>query len=203
MDSTSICNQALVHLGVPRIMSLSDANQAARYCNEVYDITRDEVLRSHDWNFARKRAVLSELSSEPLFGWEHQYQLPADCLRVRQLNAFEEDETRPAWEVESGRLLTDEEEANVIYTFRQEDTSLYDPLFIAALALKIAAKICTPLTGSRSQASELMKEYEALASPKAARNDSSENRMKRKQPWVESDFVRSRMAGVDIVVTEE
>lgn len=202
MTETSICNQALVKLGVPRILSLSDATQPARYCNEIYAITRDEVLRSHDWNFARKRAVLSELADEPLFGWDHQYELPSDCLRVRQLNSFEEDEARPSWEVEAGRILTDEETASIIYTFRQEDSELYDPLFIEALSLKLAAKLCTPLTGSRSQSADLIKEYEALASPKAARNDSGEGRTKRKQPWVESDFVRSRQAGVDITIAE-
>jgi hypothetical protein len=202
MNPTSICNQALIRIGEPRITSLTELTTPARSCNEFYEPTRDEVLSGHDWNFARKRAELSEISDAPLFGWEHQFQLPSDCLRVRQLNAFQEDEARPSWEVESGRLLTDEDTAQIIYTFRQTDTTLYSPLFIDALSLKLAIKLCTLLTGSRNQAADLVKEYEALVKPEAARNDSRESRAKIKLPWAESRFVQSRQAGVDITIAE-
>lgn len=191
-DETTICNLALGKIGSIRIMSLDDATQPARYCKLFYAQGRDEVLRCHDWNFATARATLSQLASAPAFGWAYQYQLPTDCLRVLQLNAYEHRESRPPYVVEQGKLLTDQDAANILYTSRVEDANLFDPLFIKALSIKLASDIVTPLTGSRSQAAELMQEFEGLLKNLASAQDSKEGRPKRKPAWVESDLVNAR-----------
>ena len=188
----TICNLALGNIGSSRIVSIDDASQPARYCKLFFYQCRDEVLRSHAWNFANARAALTALSTAPAFGYDYQYQLPTDCLRVLQLNSFEETEARPTFAVEQGMLLTDEDTAQILYTARIEDANLYDPLFIKALSIKLASDIVTPLTGSRAQAGELMQEFEGMLKGLAATQDSNEGRIKRKLPWVESDFVRSR-----------
>jgi hypothetical protein len=191
-DETTICNLALGKIGSIRIMSLDDATQPARYCKLFYAQGRDEVLRSHAWNFATQRATLSQLAAAPAFGWGYQYQLPTDCLRVLQLNAFEDRQIRPPYVVEQGKLLTDQDTANILYTARVEDANLFDPLFIKALSIKIASDIVTPLTGSRAQAAELMQEFEGMLKNLAAAQDAKEDRPKRKAAWVESDLVNAR-----------
>lgn len=192
MDATSICNLALAQLGQSQIMSLEDASQSARFCKRFYDQTRDEVLRSHPWNFAGKRLTLSRLSDNPLFGWAFQYQLPEDFLRLLQLNAYSATEALKLYEIEGNRLLTNEGVAQVRYVSRVTDPNLFDALFVEALATKIASKLAQPLTGSRQEAVALLQAYERVVAPLARSVDAREGRSRRRLPFIESMLVQSR-----------
>lgn len=191
-SDTSICNLALGNLGAARIISLDEASPEAKACALLYAQTRDEVLRSHRWNFAISRAELSRLSTPPAFGWTWQYQLPVNCLRVLQVNGYGEEEVPDNWEIEGGRLLSDADTVQVKFIARVTDSSLYDPLFVEALALKLAARLCVPLTGSDSRAGGFLTEYERVTGPRARRMDAFESREKRKFPWVLSALVAAR-----------
>lgn len=57
----TICNSALRQIGVAKITALSDAVEQARILTDIYDAILDEVLGSHPWNFAIKRAALTVL----------------------------------------------------------------------------------------------------------------------------------------------
>lgn len=61
MTQIQICNAALRQLGVAKIVTLSDAVEQARILNDIYDMILDEVLVTHPWNFAIKRATLTVL----------------------------------------------------------------------------------------------------------------------------------------------
>lgn len=63
-------------------MSEADDNAASRAIEAIYDGLLDTLLRTYRWSFAIKRAQLALLSSEPLFGYQFQYQLPSDCIRI-------------------------------------------------------------------------------------------------------------------------
>ena len=55
---------ALRFLGVARVTQAnldSETNEQARILNDVYSIMQDETLSEHPWNFAIKRATLTEL----------------------------------------------------------------------------------------------------------------------------------------------
>lgn len=59
-----ICNKALRLIGAQRISSsdlTNDSNEAARILNDIYDTILEEVITSHPWNFAIKRATLTEI----------------------------------------------------------------------------------------------------------------------------------------------
>lgn len=56
----NICNSALTKIGAATISSISDTNKRALLCNEQYAKLRDDLLRSHPWNFAIKRAYLAK-----------------------------------------------------------------------------------------------------------------------------------------------
>jgi len=189
---TTICNLALGKLGAAKITSLSETSPEAMACSLHYEQTRDEILRSHRWNFAIVRAEFSRLSAAPAFGWAYQYQLPVDCLRVLQVNGYAETEQVDNWEIEGGKLLTDEDSVQAKYISRVTDVSLFDPLFIEALSLKLGAKICVPLTGSDNRANGLLTEYERVTGPRARRTNAFEAHEKRKAIWVTSDLVQSR-----------
>jgi len=193
-NETTICNLALGKLGAKTVMSLNDASPEARAAKLHYAATRDEVLRAHRWNFAIKRVKLTRLAEAPLFGWSAQYMLPADCLRVLQVNGYEETQREGRWEVEARRLLTSSACAKMKYVSRVTDCNLFDALFVKALALKLAAELAKPLTGSGQLAGDLLTEYERITGPTARGADVFEGRPKRKLPWVGSDFVRARGA---------
>lgn len=62
-----IYNAALRLLSIARITSAeqtAESNEQARVLNDLYEMVRDEVLASHPWNFAIKRATLTELGGE-------------------------------------------------------------------------------------------------------------------------------------------
>lgn len=196
MDITTICNLALARLGAGRIMSLDDPTQEARACNTIFNHTRDEVLRAHNWNFAKRLAVLSMLQERPLFDFSYAFSLPVDCLRVRQVNGFDAYEPRYPWEVVGRKLLTDSEEANITYTTNAAQAGEFDTIFVEALSIKLAAKLAMALNGSTTLTANLTQEYESIISGRARRADASEQRAKRKPAWVESDFVRARHGGI-------
>ena len=191
-DAVTICNIALGRIGQNRIMSLDDASPAARYCRLFYEPTRDEVLRSHPWNFAKKRVKLSKLADAPAFGWANAFQLPADCLRPIRVNQWEPYEADDNYVIEGDQILTDQDEVELLYIAQIEDTSLFDSLFVKALSVQLAAVLVTTLTGSREQGNLFVQEFQSIIAPLAKRVDGMESKDKRKLPWVNSDLVNSR-----------
>ncbi len=60
LSETSICNIALGRLGALRIKNVeSDTSLQAIQCRIHYEPTRDALLRSHKWRFARTRIKLA------------------------------------------------------------------------------------------------------------------------------------------------
>lgn len=150
VSDVDICNIALGLID-PKlsISALSDNSREAIHCNRHYGPVRDALLRQHPWNFAQKRASIGKLAEAPAFGFANQYQLPADCLHVREL--FSGDD----FMIESGLLLTNAEPAQIIYTRTVTDEADFDPLFVDAFATKLAAKIVQPITGSTEKVQSL------------------------------------------------
>jgi len=195
-SEVEVCNQALARLGDERIASLGDDSAAANFCQALYPQTRDEVLRSHNWNFAMKRACLCRLSVNPLFGWRYQYELPADFLRMDILNGRREADGKGLYEIEGRKLLTNEGCAKIRYVARVTDCTLYDSLFVEALVAKLAFKLAKPLTDSEGVASAMLQEYERIDGPLAKRVDANEDRVRVVQPFEESELVRRRYGGM-------
>lgn len=194
-SETAICNIALGRLGSQRILDISENSVEGRACALHYPIIRDELLRAHAWNFAIERATLTALAEGPAFGWSKQYQLPGDCLRVLQLNGWEETHEPRMFDIEGRFLLTDESEAQIRYIRQETDVGKYDALFVSAIACKLAAAVAKDVTGSSTMAAEQLTEFARLLGPNARKVDSHERRPKRKPAWVTSDLVKSRQAG--------
>lgn len=157
ITATSICNDALLEIGAERIISIdTDTSKRAIICKEQYSKVRDYALVSHPWVFAIKRVQLGQLESTPVFGYDYQYQLPSDNLRVLKTDEGEE------YKIENGILLTDASTALIQYIYRCEDSSKYSPNFAFACAYLLASKICYPITQSRELAEGLFNKYRAI-----------------------------------------
>src|SRR5690606_36539566 len=156
-DETNIINAAFDLLDEEVAIDPSDDRAPVRWMKRNYPLVRDAILRRHPWNFAVARASLPELSDEPAFGWERQFQLPADCLRLLPLTWQGKMNGEPIkHEVEGRRILTNAEAPlKIRYIRRVEDTSLFDPLFVQLLAAELAVRAANWITGKQSYAERL------------------------------------------------
>lgn len=183
-SKTNIFNMALAKIGSTAISDPNSWAKGAEYCTIFYDQIRQEVLRSHAWNCATKRITLAEAASEPDFGYDYAYALPADCLFVRHLSEEDYD-----WVVESGELLTDMEEAKAIYTRDIDDPNDFDSLFVGALATRLAVEVVAamkPQDGAKRQL--LWGMYQAIKD-EAKVADAKE---RKKKPEPDNAFVDAR-----------
>lgn len=171
-SKTEIANLALAKFREGRIASIeSTTDPVAVVMNDQYDHALQVVLEEHRWNFAGKRATLSKLATAPAFGWDHQYQLPGDLLRIRDVNGEDGQASSRYYEIEGEALLTNDDTVEITYTASVVDTGLFTPSFTEALAFKLAASTCARITGDDSLALQLEKQYEVALS-KAILNDS-------------------------------
>jgi hypothetical protein len=191
-SEVTICNLALGKLGAGSIISLDEESTEARVCRLHYTQTRDEVLRSHRWNFAIKSEELVQTVEVPPFGWAFQYALPTDCLRILEMNSYDLAQRPGTWEIEGRYLVTNDTSARVRYIRRITDCNLFDSLFVEALALRVASKIAMPLNGSMGMAESLLGQYEKLTGGRARRTDAFEAMPDRRPAWQASDLVYSR-----------
>lgn len=179
-----ICNNALIKVGADAITSLTEDVKAARICNRMYEIVRDDLLRSHPWNFTITRASLPQLSAAPSFGYDYQFQLPSDCLRVLGVdNIYKE------YRVEGRKILSSSATIKLIYIKKEEDPTQYDSSFSNVLALKLASEISFSMSNNATLMNTLSRIFKEEFS-KAKRSDAQEDSMKQltTTTWTDGRF---------------
>jgi len=192
MTITEICNKALSHLGESRITDFHEASVVGEKCRTHFDAERDSLLRMHRWNFAEDRAILARLQSAPVFGYLYQFQLPVDCLRVVVVNGVEARKGYNPWRIEGQRLLSDAKQAEIVYTRRETDTTLFDPLFVEAMTYKLAAALAKELTNSTSEKGAMLQLFRE-AMNEAGWVDASESRPRVIPPETDNRLLMVRM----------
>lgn len=146
-----ICNLGLSHLGnKAQVVSISpvDGSVEADYCARFYPIARDEILEMADWTFARKRAALAALSTNPSGTWQYAYALPADMLVPRRImtgNASMHEDDSPDFDIEGTTLLTNEADAILVYTAAVDDPTRFSASFSITVSYKMGAYLAGPL----------------------------------------------------------
>ena len=171
MTKTDIANIALAKFREGRIANIeSDTDPVAVVLNDQYDHALKLLLEEHRWNFAGKRVTLTKLQDKPPFGWNFQYALPSDIVRLKDVNGEDVEASSRRFTLEGDRLLTNDSEVTVTYVGEVADTNLFSPSFVEALSFKLASICCGRLTGDTDLAIMLDKQYNyALA--KATHND--------------------------------
>jgi hypothetical protein len=148
-----VANMALGILVEAPINSLDDNNKAARLLNLHYETTRQSELMKNAWSFAITRVELDALTDAPtgdVYGYG--YEVPTDALRVLPLTDTGEAEgARIPFKQEAGLLLTNYAGPRLIrYIANLTDPGDWDPLFVEALAARLAMKIAMPLVNKPS-----------------------------------------------------
>jgi hypothetical protein len=159
-SQTDICNLAATLLGVSRITAITDNNKTARSLASVYDMVRRAELRKHFWSFASTRVMLPALAAAPAWQFGSAAQLPADFIRLVQVNDYYADpammdyrnQDDSAYVIENNTIITDFPfPLKVRYIQDVTDTGRFDPLFDVAFATQLAMTVCEDVLNSDSK----------------------------------------------------
>lgn len=164
ITALDICNLALAKLGESPLTAIDpNGSPAARQCYLHYHPARREVLCAHRWTFAQQLVTIESSEEENAQDGEHQlyHALPADCLRVLSIN-------QNNWTLRGRAIYCKSSSIKLLYTYDCEGTELFEPLFIEALAVRLAYKMCISLTSSTTARSSLLEEYKKVCLPEAA-----------------------------------
>jgi hypothetical protein len=153
-----ILNRALALLGQGAIASADSPGENAAALRRHYPASRDAVLASYPWNSAIRRAALPALVELPAFGFERQFELPADCLRV--LDTEGDLTLNVRWRREGRRILADAPAPlRIRYVARVEDVGLLDAPLAESIAAHLAFVVAYVVTGSSSMRSDMAAIY--------------------------------------------
>lgn len=170
-SEVDIVNRALSMLGEARITSLDDNNKPARAMKARYALLRDAELSAYPWRFAVKRVQLAASTDTPAWGYSTIYDRPTDDLRpikvggayvtANQIGVFYESSgvhtDQNPYEIIEGRIHTNlSAPLDYEYVSKVTDAGAFDPLFVEALAARLAEDAAEELTQSNSK-----KEYAA------------------------------------------
>jgi hypothetical protein len=168
-SEVDICNRALQKLGAKRIVSLTEDSRNARECNASYEILRDEELSAHPWSFARARAQLAADAVSPAFGYANQFPKPVDFLSfsfpmeppTQDGAGVPSGPFRKDWQIEGDKILTnDSAPLDVVYTRQIKDTTLFHPMFVEALASRLALELNEKINQSNTKRAALQFQYD-------------------------------------------
>jgi hypothetical protein len=157
-SSTVIANLALSHLGVSKeITNLdSEASAEAAACRRFYEPSRLQTLRDFNWPFATKYAVAGLVATNPTEidqEWGYSYRYPSDCVKLRRIVSGIRPETRQvrvpyqiARDTTGLLIYTNQPNAEVEYTFNEQDVSRFPEDFAMAQSLRMALYMAPRLT---------------------------------------------------------
>lgn len=182
-----IANMALYRVGSSiRITTFDESvekTDAVRQAAFWYPITRDEVLASAPWGFARKSVALAAVTDTTFPGWNVVYEYPEDCVQgvavcdsggVRNstfwMNAFRDEQTVNVPKVpfqvgsrgdgDSNVIMTDIDQAYLYYIFRQTVTATFSPLFVSAFAWKLGSELGSAVQAKADRIQRCLQMYE-------------------------------------------
>ena len=194
ISSVKIANMALSHVGAKSsIESFTENSAEARQVNLWYDYSRLQALEAFNWNFARKRITLAVHSeAAPTDIWAYRYQYPADCILVREIaNPAGKLADAVPFDIEvdatgnEKTILTDVQDAKLVYTFDVTAPSLFSAFFVEVLSHLLAYHITFSITGDLKLKAAQLQIYMALMNKAPAHNaNEAMGAAPREAPWI-------------------
>lgn len=203
VTEAEVCNLALGLVGQRQFIDrLDDDSTEAEVCNRLFASTRNELLEAWHWRFATKRAVLAlaATSAGALLarsGWAYCYVAPTGMLKARRI--WDGDRAPGAGsripfgkelnDDSTGHLiLTDQQDAELVYTVELRTVALWTPKFVIAVAKQLAVYLALALP-VKPEIARLLQPAATLALQAAAAADGNEA-----EPDVEADseWIRER-----------
>lgn len=165
-SETDIVNGALRLIGGSRVTSLTDGTKNANVASDLYDELRDDLLRSHPWNFATRRKKLAQSSTAPPFEFDHAYPLPDDWLRTISVHQNEAGAGTVLYRVEqvAGQvaIVASADDIWLRYVAKVTDPNMMPADFRRALQLALARDMAVPVAASNTLQDSLAKQAERI-----------------------------------------
>lgn len=187
-----VVNIALGRIKYPtRINSIFEGSKAAIAALDIYGQTRDDLLRTSDWPFARRDAALVLQKQAPAGGyvpptvwssaypalpWGFQYAYPGDALRIRSIRSVDlflvnYDPREHRFTVSNDNslvpaqkvILTNVPGAIATYSARVTDPAAWDADFVEAMAAALARRLAPVLTDMEAAKMEAEDEVRATS----------------------------------------
>lgn len=149
-----ICNLALAMLGESPIDGI-DPNgcRSQRLCYTHYHPARREVLLyTHLWSFAEHEVEITSDDETGIKG----HSIPIDTLRILKVNA-------PDWFLMDCAIQSSEKTIKLTYIADEEDVEKFEDAFVEMFVIRLAMKLCIPLTASTKIYQELSNKYHELS----------------------------------------
>ena len=149
----SICSDALLLLGVGTISSFADGTDKATVAGNLYPGIRDALLVGYPWRFTLRKAQLARETATPVSEWRHQYAMPADAIRLRQLFDSPAVGAPPFLEYElfDGKVLANASSLWADYQFRAAEAA-FPAYFTLLLKYALAADFAHSIVESEAKA---------------------------------------------------
>jgi hypothetical protein len=201
-----IANVALLRIGqLATIADLDEETPQAQAVKAIFQHARDAVLEAFMWPFATFRnqlAVIASVDDDPTdvnlrTGWGFTYALPAKCIAPRYIYpgtnnpgegqeipfTIEGDETR-------GKvLLTDQDEAELVFTKLVDTPERWSPMFRDALAMRLAADLAMSVAKKPELGLNLHRVFKSMISEAAA---AQANQARKELPPPDPSYIRDR-----------
>lgn len=184
-----VANMALGILVEAPIDSLDDNTKASRLLNLHFETTRQAELIKQAWAFAIFRVELDADDDAPTGEiYDYAYAIPDDALRVLPLtDTGEAQGSRIPFKREGNLILTNYSGPRLVrYIGNLTDPADWDPLFVEALAARLAMKIAMPLTNKTSVLQGAKVVYEEAISEARRINSIEVSSVPASQSWAEA-----------------
>lgn len=149
-----ICNVALAHIGhKATIIAIDPPEQSveAEYGALFWPTVRKSVLTSFRWSHSTERVAPAALSITPPTPWLYAYPFPSAAIRfwgVKEPAATDDipfSDCKVARQSSATVIYTNVENASLVYTVDNTDTTTYGPMLVSALECLMAARFAGPI----------------------------------------------------------
>ena len=201
-----IYNRALSNLGTrSAVTGVGDGRKESIALNKVYEDTRDDLLKMHDWAFARRTALLvAQAVAVAPTNWANVYARPADCLNVLYVlvpgtppdrydgmpiiqfeTSADLDTTLPT-PLEVDVIYCDESPCSIRYTYQVTNTARFTSGFKNALCWALAANVAEALGLGTTKAQAAGKAFTSAFNTATAINANERTSRQNDQlpPWL-------------------
>tara|TARA_R110000803_G_scaffold141155_1_gene207640 strand:+ start:474 stop:1088 length:615 start_codon:yes stop_codon:yes gene_type:complete len=163
-SETDVANVALRLIGQTPITNRTDGSTNGNVIDDIFDDTRDDLLRYSPWNFATSRVELARSGTIPAFEFDYAYVLPADWIRtisVHSNNAGHGSLLHRMEVIGSQRVIVcSADQVFLRYVKRETDPSLWSADFRRAMSLALARDLAVPISSSNTLQDQLSKQFE-------------------------------------------
>jgi len=179
-DQLSLYNGALLKLGQPRLVTLTDEGKARRALDDCYANVVKACLEAGLWNFARRFAqVEADPSRSSGFGYAHVFAKPDDWLRT---SGVWEDASKRAplldYDDRGDDWLANRDTIYVEWISNDDEYGMnlgrWPESFVDFVEFRLARTVCVDVTGSETKLDKLEhgeKRAKSLASSRDAMNE--------------------------------